>query len=171
VGASAGLAMMGGSSLVSGLTNASALKSQAEYQRQQGEINAQLADMQAGDVIARGDVDATKAIKAGDRMVGEQRAALAASGVDVNYGSSLDAQNDTKASAMADARTIKSNAWREAWGIKTQANTATAQAGFNYAATKGAAANSIATGGMNALSYGTQAYGKYKDNQTPKGTK
>lgn len=164
MGATAGLAIMGGSSFVGGLTEASAAKSQANYQKQQYEQNAVLAEMQAQDAIRRGDKDAAQVISKGKRMAGEQRAALAASGVDVNYGSAAELQDETLSLSERDATTARINAWREAWGYKTQANNYAGQGSFAQAAGIGKAKNSVMTGGMQALGQGAQAYGSYKKN-------
>ena len=58
-------------------------------------INAEVANMQAKDAIARGetavDVNRTKTRV----MIGAQRAAAASGGVDVNSGSALDVRKET----------------------------------------------------------------------------
>jgi hypothetical protein len=79
--------------------------------------------MQAADAIERGrEAVAIHRVKT-KQMIGTQRAAFAASGVDISDVDST-AQNvfaDTLALSEEDAITIQANAAREAWGFKVQA--------------------------------------------------
>lgn len=85
------------------------------------DYNAQVADLQAGDAVARG-AEEEQRFRAGVRgLVGAQRAAFAASNVDVGFGSALDVQADTAMLGELDALQIRTNAAREAWGYQVQA--------------------------------------------------
>lgn len=85
------------------------------------DYNASVADMQATDAIARGEENAAEAGTKASELVGSQRAAYAAQGIDVNTGSAVDVQDATQQIADRDLKTIRLNAMREAWGYKAQA--------------------------------------------------
>lgn len=101
--------------------SAMAQRSAGKAQQQLANYNAQVAEMQAADAIERGRESEGRHRTSVRGLVGTQRAALAASGVDVNDGSALDIQADTAAMGEMDALTIRLNAAREAWGYRTQA--------------------------------------------------
>ena len=62
------------------------------------------------------------------QVFGKQRANMAANGVDLGEGSATDVLASTKLIGEHDALTIKDNASRTAWGYRTNAAVATAQA-------------------------------------------
>lgn len=94
---------------------------QGKWARESSEFSARMAELQAKDSERRGALAAQAIRSQGRRVVGAQRAALAAQGVDVSTGSAVDVQADTAYQAEADAQQTISNAWRESWGIRTQA--------------------------------------------------
>lgn len=163
MGASAGIAFMGINSATSGIMQASAMKNRADFQKQQYEQNAAFAELQAEDAIRRGDKEAAAAIRRGEQVVGEQRAGYAASGIDVNFGSARDIQEQTMQISESDARTIKNNAWREAWGFKTQAESARTSGRFARAGGYAEARNTMLTGFGEAAGYGIKAYQRSKE--------
>jgi hypothetical protein len=128
-----------------------ALQAQAEFERQEAEMNARVADLQAEDATRRGAAEANRARKEGRQVISAQRAASAAQGIDINTGSAGDIQEETLALSEQDVETIKSNAWREAWGFKAQALDLRSGARLQYHAKQSAARNTLLTGGINAL--------------------
>lgn len=99
-----------------GAAQQEAANSQAELQ----DWNANVADLQGKDAIARG-VESESRFRSGvDIMVGQQRAAAAGANIDVGFGSALDVQADAAYLGELDALTIRTNAAREAWGYKVQ---------------------------------------------------
>lgn len=84
--------------------------------------NAQIAEIQAQDAIARGKIEEKKARRVTEQVIGAQRVGLAAQGVDVNRGSALDVQADAAYLGELDVLTIRNNAAKEAWGFRTQAD-------------------------------------------------
>lgn len=93
----------------------------SESQAQLADYNAGVADLQATDAIARGAEEESRFRTSVKGIIGSQRAGAAAQGVDVNYGSPVDVQADAAFLGELDALTIKTNAAREAWGFKVQA--------------------------------------------------
>jgi len=151
-----------GASLGGAFSQAGATKAQGDYQSQQHAFNAQISELQAQDALKRGVKASGDFRKQGKQLIGRQRAALAASGVVLDSGSAAEIQADTEAQVAADARTIVSNSWREAWGFKVQASQSSAAARFAKLAAKTDARNTLITGGLQGLSYlskaGSQAY-------------
>lgn len=145
--------------LATSYSQSQALKSQGAYERQTADTNSRLANIQADDAIERGEREATELKKQTKRLVGSQRAALAAQGLDLESGDALAIQEETKALGALDALQIKNNAWREAWGYKVQANDYKGRGQFAYLSAKNQANNTILTGGMQVAK--DVAYGAY----------
>jgi hypothetical protein len=96
-------------------------KAAGKAQNALAEENARLAQMQAADAIARGEVAEQRHRVNVKRLAGSQRASLAAQGIAIDSGSALEIQEDTARMGEMDALTIRMNAAREAWGHKVQA--------------------------------------------------
>lgn len=96
-------------------------KEVAERNKQASLEQAALADMSAQDALDRGDVAIRNNADATRRLQGRQRAVLAANGVLVDNGSALDLVTETAGIGALDQLTIRSNAEREALGLKQQA--------------------------------------------------
>lgn len=161
-------AMTGANALNSATTaysQSQAIKTQGNYQKNQLQFNAQIADLQAQDAIRRGDKEVKNKKIQTKQMIGTQRAALAAQGIEVNDDSALLIQEDTAGLGAEDAASIKSAAWREAWGYKVQnvdytgqANMAQISSGFN-------ARQTLLTGGLQFardVGSGAMSYAKNK---------
>ncbi len=119
------------------------------------DYNAQVADLQAEDAIARGAEDESRFRQGVRGLIGSQRAGFAGQGVDVGSGSARDVQADAAYLGELDALTLRGNAHREAWGFREQATDLRTQAditrrGGQAAATVGrmqrSAANAAAVG-------------------------
>lgn len=93
----------------------------AESEAQLSEYNAKVADIQSTDALQRGQEEENRFRMGVRGMIGSQRAGIAASNVDVNYGSAVDVQADAAYLGEVDALTIRNNAARESWGIAQQA--------------------------------------------------
>lgn len=94
-----------------------AAESQAELQ----DYNATLADQQAADALAQGDVQSNDFRTQVRGMIGRQRSLSAGSNVDVSFGSAADVQADAAKLGELDALQIKTNAARTAWGYQVNA--------------------------------------------------
>lgn len=113
----AGQVRAGRQQQVAGVAQRDAAYSHAEL----ADYNAMVAELQAEDALDRG-LDEEQRFRSSVRgMIGSQRAALAANNVDVGYGSALDVQADAAFLAELDVMQIRTNAAREAWGYKVQA--------------------------------------------------
>lgn len=98
---------------------ASAAQAQAVYQAQVARQNQALMDRQAADAKQRGEVAEENRRRVTAQQIGQQRAALAGQGTDFT-GSETDILGDTAAAGELDARTIRANAAREAYGYQVQ---------------------------------------------------
>lgn len=144
-------------SAVNSYSQSKAQKSQGDFQSQQLEANARIADIQADDAIKRGESEAKAHRRRVRLQIGEQRAGLAAQGLDLESGSALDIQKDTAGFGAEDEVTIKNNAFREAWGYKVQANDYRTGSQFTKMSSKTQSRQTLMTGGLSALkdlSYG-----------------
>lgn len=92
----------------------------ANYQAAIGRNNQILAQRAAADARARGVEDERRLAEQGRKLIGRQRAVLAANGVVVDEGSALDITSDTAQAVKLDRMTILSNAEREALGYEAQ---------------------------------------------------
>jgi hypothetical protein len=146
----------------SAYTSAEAAKAQGAYQKRQAELNAGMGEFQAEEAIRRGDEDAKAMGKKTKQVIGSQRAALAAQGIEVDSGTAAEIQADTAAIGAVDAQTIKNNAWREAWGFRAQATVTRGQGNMALMAANNQAKSTLITGGLQALSAGTQGFANRK---------
>ncbi|NWJ26128.1 hypothetical protein [Rhizobium sp. RM] len=155
-----GIALTLGSTLLGAAGQVQEAKATAAANRYNAEVatmNAQIADRQAKDAIERGkQEEQQKRMQTAD-LQGRQRAAMAANGLDLSFGSPLDTIVDTARMGEMDALNIKTNAYREAYGYKVQATNQRASATLDRiradAATKSGYLSSIGTilgGGSNA---------------------
>ena len=100
---------------------ANALDRAGAYERAGYDQNAQFAEDQAADAIARGKEAELRQRTATRQFRGSQRAGLGAQGIALDSGSALDVQEETVALGELDALTIRNNARREAYGYRVQA--------------------------------------------------
>lgn len=116
------------------------------YQAQVAANNAKIAeqnsklDIQSGETAAFNQGLKTRAI------VGQQKAAQGASGIDVNTGSASDVRAATAGTGMLDALTIRSDAAKKAYADEVQATSDTAQSQLDTAA----ASQDVAAGDLGA---------------------
>jgi hypothetical protein len=117
--------------------------------------------IRAAHAIQRGDKEAVRAKQLARRIIGSQRAAMGAQGIDLESGSALDIQKETASLGAEEAMIIKNNSWMEAWGYRVAENDLYGQAKYARITGKNTARNTILTGGLTALKNFT--YGNYLD--------
>lgn len=127
-------------------SQADAQKQQANYQAQVDRNNATIASQQRSDALQRGEIAAEQSMQKQAQMLGQQRASLAANGVDLTEGSAQDLLATTKFLGAADVNTIQSNAAREAWGYSIQGMNSSAAAALDQ--WKADNTNPVAIGAM-----------------------
>lgn len=141
---------------------------QGNAQAQAGQYNAQVADMnatmaetRAKDALARGAVEEQQKRAQTAQLMGRQRAAMAANGVDLTFGSPLDTIVDTAIMGELDAMTIRQNAGREADDYRMQAWNARADAGLSRSNAKSAKTGGYLAAGGTVLG-GAADVGKFR---------
>mgnify|MGYP000338322025 CR=1 FL=1 len=106
---------------------ADARKKQADYQAKVAENNAKVGEWEAQDALDRGRIAEQQHRLKVSQLKGQQRSALAASGVELDSGSALDVLSDTAYFGEMDALTIRSNSERQAWKARVGASNSRAE--------------------------------------------
>lgn len=140
---------MAGLTLAAAGYQAYASHESGKAQRKIANRNADLLDRSADDALARGGEEALAVRRRGRQLVGDQRAAAAAQGLDVNQGAAADLQEQAATFAAQDEATVRKNAWREAYGIRSQAGNQRMQGRYAQR-----------TGTNNAIGTGLEGIGK-----------
>lgn len=123
-----GLALSVGSQLFGAVSGANAARA-----------NRRFARRQAREVLAQGEEAAQAYQRDLAQLLGQQRVGAAAQGIDVGQGSVAQIRQQTETYGAQDIETIRANARRQAWGIRTQANL-DYRAGMNQAIAGGVGA-------------------------------
>lgn len=123
-----------------------AIRAKADFDAAQAEINAKFAEMEAKEVINAGDRQAREYRKKVRQTAGAQRAALAASGVDVDVGTAAQLQRETAETGALDVMAIKNNAWRQAFGLTQESIAQRYQAQFTRVTGEQAARATLISG-------------------------
>lgn len=165
--------IQGIAALGSAYEQSTALAMQGEFQANMARINQQFAAIQSKQVLQNGSIQADAARKRGNQEVGAQRASAAAQGLDVNDSNSSFSgiENDTLDSTAHAISTIRSNAWKEAWGITTNASNNVAAADFNEEGEKFAGAQTLLVGGLKATGAFVDSAGMFLKSSSAPSTK
>lgn len=129
--------------------SAAASAESGSYQAQVARNNQSIANSNADLAVIKGGQQVDISQQRTAQTIGAQRAGAGASGVDVNSGSPLRAQEDTARIGAMDAQTIQNNAARSAWGFKTQATNFGNEAAIDSAKGDQGAIASLIGGGAN----------------------
>lgn len=114
-------ALVGGLLSAKGQMDAGKAESQADnYNADVADQNAKIADQKATWAAQEGVQNSAISQTKTAAEVGGLKANQAASGLDVNTGSTVDVRDSARQIGMLDAMTIRSNAAREVYGYKTQ---------------------------------------------------
>lgn len=123
---------------------------QGRGEKAAAELQASFLEAQARDALDRGVFEAATRRRATRRLLGGQRAAMAAQGLDLSFGSASDIQGETETIGALDALMIKTNAAREAWGLQSQAAMTRYEGKLKLRASKWQAFNTLLAGGADA---------------------
>jgi hypothetical protein len=129
---------------------------QADYQSQVAENNAISAEYAAKDARDRGAVEEERQRNKTRALMGQQRAALAANGIDASTGTGSLLLADSAGLGEFDALTVRNNAMKQAYGLNVRADNLRAE-GEN-ASLKGQndAFSSLLTGGSQMYGMGVK---------------
>ncbi|MBB5685649.1 hypothetical protein FHS49_001657 [Sphingobium boeckii] len=134
---------------------------QAKGQAAQAAVNRDEANRSAMDAMERGNIEQQQHYRKVSATMGSQRAAMAANGLDISFGSAADLVGDTAMYGQEDAATIAQNTVREARGFEIEAANYSAQGKSAKLAAKGAIVKGVFDMGSSILGGATQ-YGKLK---------
>ncbi len=158
-GAAGASAFTGAVNLAEGFSQYSAYSAVGKAAQNQAEANARLIDKQAAEEIRLGNKQAAEYKKKGKLTQASQKTAMAAQGIEVSSGSALDILLETAEITETDVQTIKNNAWRSAYGMKSQAIETRAQGLFDRASAQAQANSSLITSGLKAAGNFNSAFG------------
>jgi len=145
---------------VGALAQAEAITAKGKFEEAQLIQGAQELELASEDVIERGTTAATQTLESAKQVQGTQRAQLAASGVDISVGSASDVLAETVQFGIEDARVVKTNAFREAFGLKRQAVNVRGQAAQSRVARKFKAKTTLISGGLSTVKAASSGFGK-----------
>lgn len=115
------LALIGAGTAAAGTAySALAANAQARGAARQAEANSREASASAADAIERGKVDQVRHYREVSAKMGAQRAAMAANGLDLSFGSAADFVGDTAMYGEEDADTIAKNTATDTRGYLIQ---------------------------------------------------
>lgn len=144
-----------GSKILSGLSGTyseyEGTKLETAYKVNQLQTNSRIAELQAKSAERRGKDEANAYRVKVKQLIGSQRAAMAAQGIDIGADSALEIQEETAILGEQDAMTIKNNAFLEATGYRIQALDYKSQSKYAEIGGKTKARNTLLTGGMSAI--------------------
>lgn len=144
--------------VVSGISRSKAIKRAARRQAAINEVNARWAEYQAGEEERYGYTQAARHLAQVDNIVSDQRTMLAVQGVDVNYGSAAQVQQESKSIGFLNSLDIISQGRKRAMGLKTQAMSYRLQGQAAVAQGKSDANAAVTSGFIDATA---TAYGGY----------
>lgn len=128
-----------------------AQRAEGKFAKQAAYDEAAMAEVQAKDVAANAEREqALRGLRTRD-IIAAQRAAAAGRGVDVNSQSVMDLNADEAMWGAMDTETLKNNAWRQVFGLQSEA-TNLRRAGKN--AKQSANANARMTAATGGLQFG-----------------
>lgn len=113
-----------GISAISSFLSAMSARKNLKYQAKIAKLNAKNQEWMAQHELRRGQQQAALSSMGYGQLKGRQRAAMAANGVDLGYGSAAEVLTGTDIAKEVDTNTIIENATRAAWGHR--------MAGVNY---------------------------------------
>lgn len=128
----------------------------AKYQARVAEVNADHELAKRSDANRKTEIEQMRHWRQASQRMGLQRAQLAASGVDVNFGSAADLQSDTAMLAYEDSQIINDNYINEVRGYEINATNYKMQAKAKRMEGKGALIGGILSGAGTLLSTASQ---------------
>lgn len=144
-------------SAVSTMQQGNAQASAAQSQANAADQNAKIAGKQAEVAAQNGAEEERQMKRRGAAVIGAQKTAFAASGVDSNAGSALDVTTDTFNQNELDALTIRKNTANQVWNNQAEQTNYVNQASSARAAAKNAKTSAM-IGGLGTVLTGVSKY-------------
>lgn len=130
-------------SAIGGVVGAVGQSQQANYAAQVADQNRKIASNQAADSILNTNLEAQRRARQTGQVMGEQQASMAANGVDLNFGTSLDVQRDTAMIGAEDLTQIYKAGNARTQGYDTQGWNFASEAAAQRSKAKGAIVSGI----------------------------
>lgn len=121
-------------------------KKAGEAQQQQAENNARLAADDAAAAQAMGDRESQQQTWRTRALIGQQRAAIAANGIDSQIGTAAEIMGESAMFGEVDQQAIRLNTARSAWGFNSQVTNIKNQASIDRFNTKAKGRATILSG-------------------------
>lgn len=134
-------------------------KKAAEANAQIAENNARLAEADAATARALGDRESQQQTWRMRALEGQQRAAIAASGIDAQIGTPLELLGESAMFGEVDQQAIRLNAARQAWGFNAQARSTRNQSRVDRYSARQQRTGTILSGLSSLASTGAGFYG------------
>tara|TARA_R110000868_G_scaffold21489_7_gene88975 strand:- start:1738 stop:2415 length:678 start_codon:yes stop_codon:yes gene_type:complete len=109
-----------GASVGGTVLSAGSAYQQGQVAKQVGRNNAQMAEAAAQDAQRRGEEQAIDVQRKGAALKSAQRVSLASRGLDLQYGTAADLQDQTDFFTQSDVATTRTNAGREAYNLRAR---------------------------------------------------
>lgn len=152
-------------------------RSALRYDARIADFNARMAEQSAQRALERGQAETNAVRRNTANLKGQQRAGMAARGVDLTYGTPAEVLTSTDVMGELDAQTTQINAIREAWGYRAQATNFQNEAAMATASARsispGLAASTSLLGTATDLAssfYSMRQQGAFSSNRAPKAT-
>ena len=142
--------------VIGGIMGASAQEEQAEQQAHAMKMNADFADFRAEETLSIGELQAQRYSDRINQLLGSQAAAQAASGLDLDVGTTARVREQTRLAGDIDVNTIRENAERSAQGLRMGAQQTRQQAGSVVSAGQTAARNTMFMSALDSFQVGYQ---------------
>jgi len=147
---------------IEAITQADAIRAKGKFQEAELIASAEELDRASAEAKELGQERASDTLEQARQLQGTQRAQLAASGVDIGSGSAAQVLEQTVDFGIQDAITVKTNAYRQAFGLEKQAVNQRAAAKVSRAGRKFEQKATIIAGGLKAVQSGTSAFGSFQ---------
>ncbi len=148
----AGAGAMMGISLAQAYGQSESMRAQGDYQNTMSQINSRESERMSERALKKGNKESQGYLNKVKQMIGTQKTAYAAGGVEVGYGSAKKIQDETYEIGQEDARTIQNNAFLEAMGYRNQAFNQSQQGRIAQISSNQEAGSTLITGGLRAAS-------------------
>lgn len=154
------VAAMATLNVMSGFQQAEMIGRQADLTERLGEMNAKYAEIDAYEAEKFGESEVARYQKVIDSTIADQRLAYASQGVDVNYGTAAEVQEETQLTGFLNKLEIMKAAHSKAKGLRNEAANYRVGGFMNRVQSDMNAYGARASGIMNAANVGLSAYAR-----------
>lgn len=155
-------AVQGASAYSQGQSNASSIMNGAKMNALQNQFQAEMLEERRKDIMTQSEEDVAQRNQQLRSMLGDQKVAFAAQGIEVEGELGEALAGDAERIAMEDVRAIKNNAWKESMGIDMDQESLRFNTMASNMQAKAQAQDSRNKGLMGVISSGVSAYGLHQ---------